>query len=109
MIVPPAAPGDSWLETIDQSPDTSTQSTPRLVLSARLKSSLKVVTTPPCQGLSRLGSERRGERRQREGVRARPRLAGRQRHGEQERSGGGRGPHGDVRQRLAGAAVRPRR
>src|SRR5438128_4502585 len=44
MIVPPAAPGESWLATIDQSPDTSTQFAPRFVLSARLKSSLKLVT-----------------------------------------------------------------
>src|SRR5881397_922271 len=44
MIVPPAAPGLSWLEAIDQSPLTSTQLAPRLVLSARLKSSVKVVT-----------------------------------------------------------------
>jgi hypothetical protein len=47
MIVPPAMPELSWLETIDQSPLTSTQLAPRLVLSARLKSSVKVVTSTP--------------------------------------------------------------
>src|SRR5207253_10959806 len=45
MIVPPAAPGLSWLETMDQSPLTSTQLAPRSVESARLKLSLKLVTT----------------------------------------------------------------
>src|SRR5690349_23886627 len=48
MIVPPADPDESWLETIDQSPETSTQLAPRLLESARLKSSVKdVMPTPP--------------------------------------------------------------
>jgi hypothetical protein len=50
MIVPPALPELSWLEMIDQSPDTSTQLAPRLVLSDRLKSSVKVVTATSLSG-----------------------------------------------------------
>src|ERR1044072_949652 len=41
--VPADVGGASWAETIDQSPDTSTQDAPRLLESARLKSSLKLV------------------------------------------------------------------
>jgi hypothetical protein len=51
MIVPPALPDDSRLEMIDQSPETSTQLAPRLVLSARLKSSVMVAMTPPDQAV----------------------------------------------------------
>src|SRR5689334_12835273 len=50
MTVPPAFPDESWLETMDQSPDTSTQLAPKLVESDLLKSSVKVVTATSLSG-----------------------------------------------------------
>jgi hypothetical protein len=44
-MVPPADPEESWLEMIDQVPDTAVQLAPGAP-SARLKSSLKLVTAP---------------------------------------------------------------
>src|ERR1044072_7606072 len=56
MTVPPADPDESWLEMIDQSPLTSTHPAPRLLESARLKSSLKLATATSLSG----GDRRRG-------------------------------------------------
>src|ERR1041385_5219274 len=50
MAVPPADPDESWLEMIDQSPLTSTHPAPRLLESARLKSSLKLATATSLSG-----------------------------------------------------------